>query len=207
MILLGLTGSIGMGKTTIAQMLRRLNIPVNDADHAVHDLIKPGGKAYRSVCTQFPYYEFPDIYGRKTRDGRLFNRKNFGAIIFKNDELRIKLENILHPFVRDIQRRFVLSQKRLGADLAVLDIPLLFETGAEHRVDYTVVASAPFHIQQSRVLSRNGMNPEKFEMILKRQISDGEKRARADYILETGLGRAYTFRVLKSIIYDVRKRI
>lgn len=202
MIVLGLTGSIGMGKSTAADMLRSMNIPVHEADACVHTLMqKDGGAAYPAICAAFPYFEYPDIYKNKTLD-----RKALGRLVFFDDEKRQALEGIVHPFVREDQMRFIQAQKRLGADIVVLDIPLLFETGAETRVDYTIVVTAPFHVQESRVLARSGMTPDMFAAILKRQMSDGEKRARANYVVQTGLGRSVTMTTLKKIVLDVREQ-
>lgn len=207
MIVIGLTGSIGMGKSTAAAMLETLKIPVHSADDAVHELLAPGGGAALAVGAAFPYFEFPKIYGRKTKSGaRAIKRKEFGEIIFKNDKLRKKLENILHPLVQDEQNKFIRSGKNKGLDIIALDIPLLFEAGREEAVDYIIVVTAPYEIQRTRVLARPGMDEDKFQAILKRQMPDGEKCARADYVIHTGLGRAQTMQELKSALADIRKK-
>ncbi|MGB4057399.1 MAG: dephospho-CoA kinase [Alphaproteobacteria bacterium] len=207
MIVIGLTGSIGMGKSTAAAMLETLKIPVHSADDAVHELLAPGGGAALAVGAAFPYFEFPKIYGRKTKSGaRAIKRKEFGEIIFKNDKLRKKLENILHPLVQDEQNKFIRSGKNKGLDIIALDIPLLFEAGREEAVDYIIVVTAPYEIQRTRVLARPGMDEDKFQAILKRQMPDGEKCARADYVIHTGLGRAQTMKELKSALADIRKK-
>ncbi len=207
MIVIGLTGSIGMGKSTAAAMLETLKIPVHSADDAVHELLAPGGGAALAVGAAFPYFEFPKIYGRKTKSGaRAIKRKEFGEIIFKNDKLRKKLENILHPLVQDKQNKFIRSGKNKGLDIIALDIPLLFEAGREEAVDYIIVVTAPYEIQRTRVLARPGMDEDKFQAILKRQMPDGEKCARADYVIHTGLGRAQTMKELKSALADIRKK-
>ena len=207
MIVVGLTGSIGMGKSTAATMLKKLGIPVHEADVEVHALLAPGSRAYRAVAAVFPYFEHPQIYGRKNKNGvRIINRKKLGTVVFDNDKKRKKLEGILHPLVRDAQNKFIRAQKNMGCKIAVLDIPLLFETGGETRVDYIIVVTAPSYIQRARVLARPGMSDKKFRAILKRQMPDREKRRRADYVVQSGLGRAQMMKELKSVLQDIRKK-
>ena len=149
MIVIGLTGSIAMGKSTIGNMMQNLHIPVHESDHAVHELLKPENPARKALAAAFPYYEYPEIYDRKTK---ALKRKEFGALIFNNDDLREKLESILHPLVQKAQNDFIRAEKSKGAKIVCLDIPLLFETGAEQRLDYTITVSAPAHIQRQRAL-------------------------------------------------------
>lgn len=195
-----------MGKTTAAQMLQHLKVPVHDSDAAVHELMQPEGKAMRAIYAAFPLFEYPEIYERhKKTKGKVINRSKLGALVFEKEQEREKLEAILHPLVRESQTAFIRKQRALGSKSVALDIPLLFETGAELLCDYTIVVTAPAHIQYSRVLSRPGMDEEKLEGILKRQMPDGEKRARADFVVQTGLSRAVTMKQLKSILHRIRE--
>ncbi len=206
MIILGVTGSIGMGKSTASQMLETLGIPVHDSDAAVHELMKFGSKGWYAIATAFPYYSYPQIYGRKNfwnpfkTTHRFIRRDQLGKIIFSCDKERKKLENALHPLVQNAQQDFIKRQNILGRKIIALDIPLLFETQADLRVDYTINVTAPSHIQRARVLSRPNMNAKKFEAILKNQMPDGEKCARADFVVHSGLGRAAMMKELKNII-------
>ena len=207
MIVIGLTGSIGMGKSAAAAMLRQLGIAAHEADDEVHKLLSPGGAGALALTAEFPYFRYPHIYGRKDKNGhRPIDRKKLGKIIFNNDKARLRLEAILHPLVRESQADFIRKQGAMGRDIVVLDIPLLFETGGESRVDYIITVSAPYFIQRMRVLSRSGMDEKKFHAILERQTPDAEKRARADFIVHTGLSRGYTMKQLKAIIRDIRAR-
>lgn len=203
MIVLGITGSIGMGKSTIAEMLRLEGIPVHESDAEVHRLLSSDNAAKAAVAAAFPYFEHPEIYDRKTK---AIDRAALGALVFANGEKRETLESILHPLVRISQDKFLRDAKKSGSTITALDIPLLFETGAEDRVDYVLVASAPFFIQEERVMARPGMTEEKFRAILARQLPDAEKRARADYIVPTGLNRAETLQAVKKILSEIRAR-
>jgi dephospho-CoA kinase len=195
MIVLGLTGSIGMGKSTAARMLKRMGAPVCDSDAVVHTLLGKGGAAVPAIDAAFPGV---------VRDGAV-DRRALGAAVFGNPQALKRLEGILHPAVQTAQCSFLRQAARGGAKVAVLDIPLLFETGGERRVDRTVVVTAPFMIQRSRVLARPGMTPEKFTAILARQMPDAEKRRRADYVVNTGDGRLRTRRALHRIMNDVKR--
>lgn len=207
MIVIGLTGSIGMGKSVTAGMLETLKIPVHEADDEVHRQLRPGAKGAVAVGAAFPYFRYPQIYGRRNKDGiRSINRKKLGEIIFKDDKKRLQLEKILHPLVRQSQNEFIRKHKNMGTKIIALDIPLLFETDGEKRVDYTLVATAPYNIQKKRVMARPGMDEKKFKAILERQMPDGEKRARADYLVRTGLGRAQAMRDVKAAVADIRKK-
>ncbi|WP_448205206.1 dephospho-CoA kinase [Azospirillum sp. sgz302134] len=195
MIVLGLTGSIGMGKSTAARMLASMGAPVCDSDAVVHGLLGRHGAAVPAIDAAFPGV---------VRDGAV-DRRALGAAVFGNPEALKRLEAILHPKVREAQQSFLRHAARRGVKVAVLDIPLLFETGGERRVDRTVVVSAPFTVQKARVLARPGMTPEKFAAILARQTPDAEKRRRADYVVNTGDGRLSTRRALREIIADVKR--
>lgn len=174
MIVVGLTGSIGMGKSTIADMFRRRGIPVFDADAEVHRLY--AGEAVAMVEAAFP---------GTTVEGRI-DRARLAAAL-DNDETRFrKLEAIVHPLVRAAEKRFLDGAHENGALAAVLEVPLLFETGRDRHVDQVVVVSAPADVQRTRVLARPGMTVEKLEGLLARQTLDAEKRHRADFIVDTG---------------------
>ncbi|WP_296988947.1 dephospho-CoA kinase [Thalassospira sp. UBA1131] len=190
MKILGLTGSIGMGKSTVAAMFRHLGVPVHDADATTHELMAPDGLAFDPIAKAFP-----DVIV----SGRI-DRQALGKIAFANPDVLKTLETILHPLVRAAENRFLAAQRRLGRKLVVLDIPLLYETSGEKRCDHVAVVSAPGFIQRQRVLSREGMTETKFSAILSKQMPDIEKRKRADFIIPTGLGRAVTFQYIQGII-------
>lgn len=196
MIILGLTGSIGMGKSTAAKMLQRMGASVCDSDAIVHRLLRRGGAAVAAVEKAFP----------GVTDRGAVDRRRLGARVFGNAEALRRLEAILHPMVRREQESFLRAASRRRVEVAVLDIPLLFETGAERRVDWTIVVSAPYRIQRARVLSRSGMTEEKFESILKNQMPDGEKRRRADYVVSTGLTKNCAHQRLKRVIGKIKNR-
>lgn len=190
MMILGLTGSIGMGKSTAGAMFRRLGVPVHESDRAVHRLLARGGAAVAAVGRHFP-----DV----VRDGAI-DRRALGARVFRDEPALGVLEAILHPLVRREQLRFLARAARRRATVAVLDIPLLFETGAETRVDATVVVTAPWFVQEARVLARPGMTREKLRGILARQMPMAEKRRRADFVVPSGLGRRVTLQHLRRIV-------
>lgn len=196
--IIGLTGSIGMGKTTIARMFARQGAAVCDSDGIVHRLLGAGGKAVEQVAKYFP----------DTLTAHGIDRKKLGKEVFSNAEKLKTLEMILHPLVQAEQEQFIRRMKRKGKKVIVLDIPLLFETGAEQRCHNVVVVSAPLFIQQQRVLSRPNMTREKFEQIVARQMPNNEKRKRADRVIDTGLGKARSFQqvvnVMKNNQYDFK---
>lgn len=192
MKIIGLTGSIGMGKSVTAILFRRLAIAVHDSDAAVHLALSPGGSAFADVVKVFP-----SVWDKKQN---LIDRPALGKIIFSDPEKRRKLEAIVHPHVRASQRHFIRSAKLRGDKIVVLDIPLLFETGAQDRCDFVICVTAPQFLQRQRVLRRKGMSEERFKNILKNQISDWEKRKRSDIVVQTGLGRAQTLQQLRKAI-------
>lgn len=194
MKILCLTGSVGMGKTTAASILRRLGVPVHDADAEVHRLLGRGGAAVAPVAKAFP--------GAKS--GAAIDRAALGRIVFADPAALKRLEKILHPLVRKSERAFLAKARRERQALVVLDIPLLFETGGERRCEGVIVVSAPRAIQRARVLARPGMTREKLAGIEKRQMPDAEKRRRADIIIETGLGRRHSFEHLRRAIARYR---
>lgn len=174
MIVLGLTGSIGMGKSTASTMFAEAGIPVYSADDAVHRLY--GGRAAPLIEAAFP----------GTVEAGAVDRGKLSAAVLGDDAAMKKLEAIIHPLVREEEVRFIREAEMSGADIVLLDIPLLFETGGEKRVDHVVVVSAPAEVQRQRVLARPGMTAEKLDAILARQMPDAEKRARADFIIDSG---------------------
>ena len=200
-VILGLTGSIAMGKSTIGSMLVNMGIPVHEADACVHKLLEPDSPARPDIAAAFPYYEFPDLYDKKTKS---IDRAKLGRLVFACDEYLERLEDILHPLVQTDQEEFIQQQTKLGRKIVCLDIPLLFEIGAEKRVDYTLVASAPASIQRERALERENMDEERLDSILRRQMPDTEKCKRADYVIKTGLGKAHSMKLLKEALYDIR---
>ena len=183
MVVLGLTGSIGMGKTTVAAALKASGATVYDADAAVHRLLAPDGAAVAPVLARFP----AAASGKGA--SRAVDRGALGAHVFADPAALAELEAILHPLVRAGERRFLAASQRRGCRLAVLDVPLLFETGGEARCDTTLVVSAPAVVQRARVLGRARMSEERLAAILARQMPDGEKRRRADFVIRTGLDR------------------
>ncbi len=190
MFILGLTGSIGMGKTVVAGQFAQLGVPVHDADKAVHELMEKGGAAVAAIGNIFP---------QAIRNGAV-ERGVLARRVFDNPQELCQLEEILHPLVRRTEQKF-LRRAMLGRyPLVVLDIPLLFETGGETRCDAVAVVTAPGFVQKKRVLSRPGMTPQRFAGILSRQMPDAEKRRRADFIIPTGLGRAFSLAVISDIV-------
>jgi len=176
MIRLGLTGSIGMGKTTTAKLFADAGVPVNDADKVVHDLY--AGEAAPLVEAAFPGTVVDGVVDRQTLSQRLAADPT---------EFQ-KLEAIIHPLVRSREARFLQHQAEAGADIVLLDIPLLFETASVDRVDFIAVVSCDPQIQRQRVLARPGMTEERFNLILSRQMPDADKRAGADFLIDTGRG-------------------
>lgn len=176
MVIVGLTGSIGMGKSTVAQMFAEEGAPAFNSDAAVHALYAQGGAAVAPVGEAFPGV---------MRDGAI-DRVALSAHVIDNTEAIKRLEGIVHPLVRAAQAQFLQDARDAGVRAVVLDIPLLFESGATALVNKVVVVSAPYEIQRARVLSRAGMTEEKFESLLARQTPDAEKRARADFVIDTG---------------------
>jgi dephospho-CoA kinase len=195
-IILGLTGSIGMGKSTAAKTLRRLGVPLFDADAVVHRLLRPGGDAVGPVEAAFP--------GVRDDNGGI-DRQRLGQRVFRDPPALRRLEGIIHPMVRRSEGRFVARARARRARLVVLDIPLLFETGGVERCDFVLVVSAPSRLQRERVMRRPGMSESRFADILRAQIPDREKRRRADFVVATALGRSVAFRHLKAIVRMLRR--
>ena len=189
--ILGLTGSIGMGKSAVAAMLRGLGVPVFDADAAVHELQGPGGTCIAPIERAFP----------GTTGPQGVDRSKLGAAVFGNPQALKVLEQIVHPEVAELRRTFLADNA--DAPLIVFDIPLLFEKTGEHGLDAVVVVSAPPEMQRQRVMARPGMTPEKFEQILALQVPDAAKRARADYVIDTGVSLAETRHVVQQLVHAI----
>lgn len=192
MIRIGLTGSIGMGKSTTAALFAEQGIPVNDADRVVHDLYR--GEAVAAIEAAFP---------GTSKDG-IVDRAELARQLAQNPARFKELEAIIHPLVRQREHEFISEQKAAGRDLVLLDIPLLFETGAESRVDVIVVVSCDADLQRQRVLARPGMTEEKFDLILSRQMPDAEKRRRAHFVIDTGHGVEHARQQVIGIVDTIR---
>lgn len=195
MIVIGLTGSIGMGKSETARMFAEQGVPVSESDAIVHRLYEKDGAAVAPVAAAFP-----DVVA----DGRI-DRQKLARHLAGNARDFARLEAIVHPLVRADQENFLIEARRQKARLAVLDIPLLFETGRDVDVDRIVVVSAPADVQRRRVLARPGMTEEKFASVLARQLPDGEKRARADFIVDSAHGFDHARRQVRGIIDALSK--
>ncbi|MDD5585831.1 MAG: dephospho-CoA kinase [Alphaproteobacteria bacterium] len=189
LMVLGLTGSIGMGKSTAANILRGFGLSVYSADAAVHALLKRGGKAVKPVARLFP----------GTLKKGAIDRDLLGRTVFAAPGKLRRLEQILHPLARAAERSFLAKARKEGARAAVLEIPLLFETKAEKRCGATLCVTATKAVQKRRVMKRPGMTAAKFRAILKQQMPDREKRRRADYVINTAKGQAATRRALARI--------
>ncbi|NBS42965.1 MAG: dephospho-CoA kinase [Acetobacteraceae bacterium] len=194
MKIIGLTGGIGMGKSTASATFRRHRVPIFDADQAVHVLQAPGGRAVRPIEAAFP---------GTTRGGAVDREALRRAVLGNPAALKI-LERIVHPLVRDAEKRFVAAARRAGKSLVVLDIPLLLETGGEKRVDVVAVVSAPASVQAVRVLRRPGMTAERLAAIRARQMPDAEKRRKADVVIHSGLSRHFAVAQLKRLLLRLR---
>ncbi|MDR9776605.1 dephospho-CoA kinase [Rhizobium hidalgonense] len=195
MLKIGLTGSIGMGKSTAGKLFAEAGIPLNDSDAVVHDLY--AGEAAPLVDAAFP---------GTMKDGAV-DRHELGRQLALDPDGFKRLEAIVHPLVRKRETEFLKRQRAAAAEMVVLDIPLLFETSAWESVDVVVVVSAGPQIQRERVLARDGMTKEKFEMILSRQTPDAEKRRRADYLIDSSRSIAETKERVLEIIADLKTRI
>lgn len=193
MIILGLTGSIAMGKSTAAAMFRRLRVPVYDADVAVHRLLGRGGAAVPTIERLFPGVVV---------DGAV-NRTALGARVFGDDAALRRLEGVLHPLVRDERERFLARERRRGTPLVVVDIPLLYETGAERSCDVVVVVSAPAFLQLQRLRRRPNFSEARVAAILAHQLPDVEKRRRADFVIHSGLGKALTRKRIATLVSEL----
>jgi len=192
--ILGLTGSIGMGKSAVAAMFEGLDVPVFDADAAVHSLQGPGGALLPAIEAQFP----------GTTGPQGVDRPKLGAAVFGNPEALKRLEAIVHPAVAAMRADFL--RRHRAAPLVVFDVPLLFEKGGWESVDAVVVVSASHEAQRERVLARSGMTEEKFAQILALQTPDAEKRARADHVIDTGVSLAETRHAVRDLVHRLTGR-
>ena len=195
MIILGLTGSIGMGKSTASTMVRRMGVPVYDSDASVHIVLGKCGAAVKPIDAAFPGV---------VSDGAV-DRDALGKRVFGDDAALKTLESIVHPLVREVQDNFLKGCAVRRVPLVVLDIPLLFEAKLDVRCDAAVVVSAPGFLQKARVLARTGMTQEKFDGILARQMPDAIKRRRADFVVPSGCGKAETLRHLSRIVQLIKQ--
>lgn len=191
-IIIGLTGSIGMGKSTVAEMFQRRGVPVFDADAEVRKMQRAGGELIAPIEAAFPGSTGPEGVRRDA----------LGALVFGDKQALARLEAIVHPAVAAKRAEFLIEHG--GAPMVVFDIPLLFEKGGQESVDTVVVVSAPVDVQRQRVLAREGMSPEKFAHILSLQVPDSEKRARADHVIETGTSLAETEAAVADLIERLR---
>ncbi|MEE8334003.1 MAG: dephospho-CoA kinase [Alphaproteobacteria bacterium] len=196
MIVIGLTGSIGMGKTTTAAMLRRMGVPVCDSDAVVHALLAQSGAAVGPVGRAFEGV---------VRDGAV-DRRALGDQVFGDAAALRRLEAIIHPLVRRAQIRFLKGAAVRHVPLVVLDVPLLYESGTDALCDIAIVVTAPRFLQEQRVLSRPGMTRARLVATLARQMPDGEKRRRADFVVQTGQGHRHTLNRLSGIVRLLRGR-
>jgi dephospho-CoA kinase len=192
--IIGLTGGIGMGKSTAAHAFRRARIPVFDADAAVHAVQAPGGRALGPIGAAFP---------GTVKNGAL-DRAALRAAVLGRPEALKRLERIVHPMVRRLEQDFLARARRSAVPAAVLDIPLLLETGGDRRVDAVIVVSAPPDIQIHRVAQRGRMDRAQIEAVIARQMPDAEKRRRADVVVRTGLSRFHALRTLRRYIRTLR---
>jgi dephospho-CoA kinase len=193
MLIIGLTGGIGSGKSTAAKILKRQGLPVYDADSAVHALLGPRGMAVKKVAKLFP----------TALKGKSIDRQIVGKTVFKNPVLLKKLERILHPLVHKAEKEFLAKARRKKAPAAVLEIPLLFEVGAEKRCDKVILVTAPLHVRKARTMERKGMNAAKFKAITAQQMSESEKKKRADYVVLTAGGLHDTEKRLKTVLVKI----
>lgn len=196
MLLIGLTGSIGMGKSETAKMFAAEGIPVYDADAEVHKLYQKGGAAVAPIG---------DVFPSAIKDGAVDRALLSKEVIGKPEQLK-KLESIVHPLVGGANRAFLENAAKAGAKMVLLDIPLLFETGGRERVDVIVVVSAPFELQRERVLARPDMTEEKFMDIFAKQVPDEKKRAEADFVIETDKGLDHARARVKEVIAALQGR-
>ena len=196
MKIIGLTGSIGMGKSVAASMFRSLGVPVEDSDAAVHEMFAKGGAAVAAVEAAFP----------GAVKGGAVDRAALGKLVYGDPAALKRLESIVHPLVGRHRDAFLARARARHVPVVVLDIPLLFEAKLDRLCDVTVVVTAPRFLQEARVMARPGMARERFERILAQQMPDAEKRRRADYVVQTGIGRAHTLRRLKEIVRLLRAK-
>lgn len=190
MVIIGLTGSIGMGKTTAGKLLKQIGVPVCDSDVLVHRFMKEGGPAVPQIAKAFPGV----VQGNKV------DRDVLGKIVFQDTGALRRLEGIIHPLVWAGQKKFLKSVSCSGHRMAVLDVPLLYENSSEQKCDFVIVITAPEFLQRQRVMKRKGMTEARFRGTLDHQMRDIEKQKRADFVVQSGLGRRHTLKALKTIL-------
>lgn len=199
MIILGLTGSIAMGKSTVAKMLRQLKVPVHDADQAVHLLLKQDQFVIKSL-----FELFPDAFYQG-----YIHRKELSAYVVQDPRNLKKIEQILHPKVKDKTLSFIHQHFRKKTPIICLDIPLLFEKeidrNPDYGIDYVVTVSAPHFIQRSRLMARPNMTADKIKILTENQMPDHQKRKRSHFIIETGLSKAYTLKQIQKMLNEIQK--
>ncbi len=195
MKIIGLTGGIGMGKSTASACFRRHRVPIFDADQAVHELQAAGGRAVRPIEAAFP----------GTTRGGAVDREALRRAVLGNPIALKQLERIVHPLVRDAEKRFLAAARRAGKSLVVLDIPLLLETAGEKRVDLVVVVSAPAPVQAVRVMRRPGMTHDRLSAIRARQMPDAAKRRKADVVIHSGLSRHFAVAAIRRLMHQLRR--
>ncbi|WP_425407094.1 dephospho-CoA kinase [Hwanghaeella sp.] len=196
MFVIGLTGSIGMGKSTTSAMFKKLGVPVQDADAIVHELMAKGGRAVPAIEAAFPGV---------TADGAV-NRAELGKRVFGDPAALKKLESILHPMVSAERTGFLLRAARMRKPVVVVDVPLLFETHGERKCDMTVLVTAPHFVQAARVLARPGVDRDRLDAIRQKQMPDAAKRRLADAVVNTGLGKGPVRRAVRKIVAEAKTR-
>lgn len=194
MIIAGLTGSIGMGKSTASNMLREMGVPIHDSDATVHELMGKGGKAVPAIAALCP----------ECHVDCAIDRKILGKYLFADPALKQAVEDILFPMVKQSAFDFIALKKSEGHALVVLDVPLLFEAGWDKMVDKIICVSAPPEVQKARVMARPGMTEERFAAVMKAQMPDADKRAKSDYIIDTGIGMDDTRQQLRKLVDTLR---
>ena len=194
MKIIGLTGSIGMGKTTASSMIRNFGIPVHDSDRVVHAAFTDNSSAICAIRKRFP---------EAVKDG-VINRQKLGQLVLNNDMAIAELEGILHPIVKRDRCKFIRHYKAQQYFMVVIDVPLLFETNIHNECFQTIVMSAPAAVQTKRVLKRPGMTAEKFELVKLRQMPDEKKRSLGDIVILSHLGRRFTYNKLRNYFHSVR---
>jgi len=192
MLVIGLTGGIGMGKSTAAKILGDMGLPIYVADTVVHQLLRKGGKAVKRVAKMFP----------ETLTRGAIDRPTLSRMVFSDPARLTQLEKILHPMVRDAELAFLAKARAKKACAAILEITLLFETNGQKRCDFTICVTAPKAVQKARVIQRPAMNIAKFNAILRRQMPDKQKRKLADYVVRTGTSYAHTRHQLETVLAE-----
>jgi dephospho-CoA kinase len=196
MMIFGITGSIATGKSTVAGQFAQMGVKTHEADHAVHALLAEGGRGVEPVARIFP----------EVKKGNAIDRIELGKIVFADEKKLRALEAILHPLVKQEEERFARRLRREGKKMLLLNIPLLFETRADRRMNKTITVTAPAFLQKARALARPGMTEEKLAQILAQQMPQQLKCVKSDFVIHTGLGRAYSFRQSKALLVKLSRK-